>query len=144
MMYLDLDNFKNINDSLGHHIGDRVLQEISLRLRRLLPETAIIGHLSGDEYAIILQEPEHDRSGELISQQIIALINQPFDLHHFSKHLACSIGMVNYPGDGNDARILLQNADTAMYEAKKTWPKPTRQVQRRNEQRSADAAVAGN
>ncbi|MGF1732864.1 c-di-GMP phosphodiesterase [Photobacterium proteolyticum] len=118
MLYLDLDNFKNINDSLGHHIGDRVLQEISQRLRRLLPDTAIIGHLSGDEFAIILQEPEHDRSGELISQQIIALINQPFDLHHFSKHLACSIGMVTYPGDGNDARILLQNADTAMYEAK--------------------------
>ncbi|WP_299018833.1 EAL domain-containing protein [uncultured Photobacterium sp.] len=118
MIYLDLDNFKNINDSLGHHIGDRVLQEISQRLRRLLPETAIIGHLSGDEFAVILPEPEHDRAGELISQQIIALINQPFDLHHFSKHLACSIGMVSYPGDGNDARILLQNADTAMYEAK--------------------------
>ncbi|UXI00804.1 EAL domain-containing protein [Photobacterium sp. TY1-4] len=118
MLYLDLDNFKNINDSLGHHIGDRVLQEIAQRLRRLLPERAVIGHLNGDEFAVILPEPDHTRMGEQMAQQIIALINQPFDLHHFSKHLACSVGMVNYPGDGNDARILLQNADTAMYEAK--------------------------
>ncbi|MEJ2765504.1 EAL domain-containing protein [Photobacterium sp. MCCC 1A19761] len=118
MLYLDLDNFKNINDSLGHHIGDRVLQEIAQRLRRLLPERAVIGHLSGDEFAVILPEPDHTRMGDQMAQQIIALINQPFDLHHFSKHLACSVGMVNYPGDGNDARILLQNADTAMYEAK--------------------------
>ncbi|UTV27247.1 putative bifunctional diguanylate cyclase/phosphodiesterase [Photobacterium atrarenae] len=118
MLYLDLDNFKNINDSLGHHIGDRVLQEIAQRLRRLLPERAVIGHLSGDEFAVILPEPDHPRMGEQLAQQIIALINQPFDLHHFSKHLACSVGMVSYPGNGNDARLLLQNADTAMYEAK--------------------------
>ncbi|PSW18943.1 PAS domain S-box protein [Photobacterium sanctipauli] len=118
MLYLDIDNFKNINDSLGHHIGDRVLQEISQRLERLLPNNAVLGHLSGDEFAVLLPNPEHARTGELTSQQIISLINQPFDLHHFSKHLACSIGMVSYPGDGNDARILLQNADTAMYEAK--------------------------
>ncbi|OAN14196.1 c-di-GMP phosphodiesterase [Photobacterium jeanii] len=118
MLYLDIDNFKNINDSLGHHIGDRVLQEISQRLRQLLPENAVIGHLGGDEFGILLQNPEHDRIGDLISQQIIALVSQPFNLHHFSKHIACSIGLVTYPGNGNDARILLQNADTAMYEAK--------------------------
>ncbi|PSW04147.1 sensor domain-containing protein [Photobacterium lipolyticum] len=118
MLYLDIDNFKNINDSLGHHIGDRVLQEISQRLRRLLPENAILGHLGGDEFGVLIPDPEHDRTGDLISEQIIALVNQPFDLHHFSKHLACSIGMVTSPGNGNDARILLQNADTAMYEAK--------------------------
>ncbi|MGF1699648.1 EAL domain-containing protein [Photobacterium makurazakiensis] len=118
MLYLDIDNFKNINDSLGHHIGDRVLQEISQRLKQQLPENAVLGHLSGDEFGVLLPNPEHARTGDLTAQQIISLINQPFDLHHFSKHLACSIGMVSYPGDGNDARILLQNADTAMYEAK--------------------------
>ena len=118
MLYLDIDNFKNINDSLGHHIGDQVLQEISQRLSRLLPDDAIVGHLSGDEFTILIPNPEHEQQGSLIAEQVIALINQPFDLHHFSKHLACSIGMVQYPGDGNDARILLQNADTAMYEAK--------------------------
>ncbi|GAB7229485.1 bifunctional diguanylate cyclase/phosphodiesterase [Vibrio rotiferianus] len=118
VFYLDIDNFKNINDSLGHHIGDKVIQEVSARLKRLLPNQAIIGHLGGDEFGIILPEPENSRMAEVISDRIISLINQPFDLHHFSKRLACSIGSVRYPEDGQDARILLQNADTAMYEAK--------------------------
>lgn len=118
MLYLDVDNFKNINDSLGHHIGDRVLQEIAQRLLKLLPDDSVIGHLGGDEFGILLLNPEHERIGDLFSQQIIALVSQPFNLHHFSKHIACSMGMVTYPGNGNDARILLQNADTAMYEAK--------------------------
>ncbi|MGR5176684.1 sensor domain-containing protein [Vibrio parahaemolyticus] len=118
MLYLDIDNFKNINDSLGHHIGDRVIQEVSSRLKRQLPQQAVLAHLGGDEFGIILPEPENSRTVEILAEKIIGLINQPFDLHHFSKRLACSIGSVNYPSDGNDARILLQNADTAMYEAK--------------------------
>ncbi|HAS61886.1 MAG TPA: c-di-GMP phosphodiesterase [Vibrio sp.] len=118
MLYLDIDNFKNINDSLGHHIGDKVIKEVSSRLKRLLPQQAVLGHLGGDEFGLVLPEPENGRMAETLSDRIISLINQPFDLHHFSKRLACSIGSVSYPGDGNDARILLQNADTAMYEAK--------------------------
>lgn len=118
MLYLDIDNFKNINDSLGHHIGDKVIKEVSSRLKRLLPKQAVLGHLGGDEFGIILPEPENNRMAESLSERIISIINQPFDLHHFSKRLACSIGSVASPQDGNDARILLQNADTAMYEAK--------------------------
>ncbi|MCP5079218.1 MAG: EAL domain-containing protein, partial [Psychromonas sp.] len=118
MLYLDIDNFKNINDSLGHHIGDKVIKEVSSRLQRSLPSQAVLGHFSGDEFIIILPEPDSNNSADQISERIVALINQPFDLHHFSKRLSCSIGSVTYPGDGNDARILLQNADTAMYEAK--------------------------
>lgn len=118
MLYLDIDNFKNINDSLGHHIGDKVIKEVSVRLKRLLPQQAVLGHLGGDEFGLILPNPENNRMVEMLSDRIISLINQPFDLQHFSKRLSCSIGSVAYPGDGNDARILLQNADTAMYEAK--------------------------
>ena len=118
MLYIDIDNFKNINDSLGHHIGDKVLQEIAQRLQQLLPKNAIIGHLSGDEFAVVLTYPEHENSGDMIAEQIITLINKPFDLHYFSKHLTCSIGMVKSPGNSHDARIMIQNADTAMYEAK--------------------------
>ncbi|NVC64068.1 EAL domain-containing protein [Vibrio sp. 05-20-BW147] len=118
LFYLDIDNFKNINDSLGHHIGDKVILEVAARLKRLLPQHAVIGHLGGDEFGIVLPEPENNRMAELLSERIISLINQPFDLHHFSKRLACSIGSVRYPEDGQDARVLLQNADTAMYEAK--------------------------
>ncbi|CAM3496689.1 Cyclic di-GMP phosphodiesterase Gmr [Vibrio aerogenes CECT 7868] len=118
MLYLDIDNFKNINDSLGHHIGDKVIREVAFRLKRLLPPDAILGHLGADEFGLILPEPDKSRTAEMLSERIISLINQPFDLNYFSKRLACSIGSVNYPGDGCDARILLQNADTAMYEAK--------------------------
>ncbi|ENN9979972.1 EAL domain-containing protein [Vibrio vulnificus] len=118
LFYLDIDNFKNINDSLGHHIGDKVILEVAARLKRLLPQHSVIGHLGGDEFGVILPEPENNRMAELLSERIISLINQPFDLHHFSKRLACSIGSVRYPEDGQDARVLLQNADTAMYEAK--------------------------
>ena len=118
MLYIDIDNFKSINDSLGHHIGDKVLQEIAQRLQQLLPENTVIGHLSGDEFAVVLTNPEHENSGELIAEQIIALVNLPFDLRYFSKHLSCSIGMVKSPGNGHNARMMLQNADTAMYEAK--------------------------
>ncbi|KUJ00412.1 sensor domain-containing protein [Vibrio sp. MEBiC08052] len=118
MLYLDIDNFKNINDSLGHHIGDKVIREVAARLKRLLPQNAILGHLGADEFGLLLPEPEKPRSAEMLSERIIALVNQPFDLNYFSKRLACSIGSVTYPGDGSDARILLQNADTAMYEAK--------------------------
>lgn len=118
MLHLDVDNFKNINDSLGHHIGDKVLQEIASRLRRMLPESAILGHLGGDEFAILLPEIAHQEEGLRMAEQVKALIKQPFDLLHFSKYLVCSIGMVQYPGDGDNARSLLQNVDTAMYEAK--------------------------
>ncbi len=118
LFYLDIDNFKNINDSLGHHIGDKVIQEVSTRLKRLLPSQAILGHLGGDEFGVLLPEPENENTASVLSERIISLINQPFDLQHFSKRLACSIGSVRYPEDGQDARILLQNADTAMYEAK--------------------------
>ncbi len=118
LFYLDIDNFKNINDSLGHHIGDKVLQEVSTRLKRLLPSQAVLGHLGGDEFGILLPEPEDTSVADTLAERIITLINQPFDLQHFSKRLACSIGSVRYPQDGQDARILLQNADTAMYEAK--------------------------
>jgi diguanylate cyclase (GGDEF)-like protein/PAS domain S-box-containing protein len=118
LLYLDIDNFKNINDSLGHHIGDKVICEVAARLKRLMPSTATIGHLGADEFGIIIPEPDSPNLSDKLAEQIISIINQPFDLNYFSKRLSCSIGSVNYPGDGNDARILLQNADTAMYEAK--------------------------
>jgi len=118
MLYLDVDNFKNINDSLGHHIGDRVLQDIAQRLRSLLSPDTIVGHLGGDEFAIILPKPATDDAPDQLAEKVVSVISQPFELHHFSKYLACSVGLVRYPEDGKDARSLLQNADTAMYEAK--------------------------
>ncbi|MDC0612071.1 EAL domain-containing protein [Vibrio sp.] len=118
LFYLDIDNFKSINDSLGHSIGDKVIREISARLKRTVPSNAVLGHLGADEFAIILPEPEMAQLDEQLSEKIISLINQPFNLNYFSKRLACSIGTVAFPENGTDARSLLQNADTAMFEAK--------------------------
>ncbi|SIN72902.1 EAL domain-containing protein [Salinivibrio sp. ES.052] len=118
MLYLDIDNFKNINDSLGHHVGDRVLQDIAQRLRSLLSADTIIGHLGGDEFAVLLPKPATEDAPSQLAEKVVGAISQPFELHYFSKYLACSVGMVRYPEDGKDARQLLQNADTAMYEAK--------------------------
>jgi diguanylate cyclase (GGDEF)-like protein len=118
VLYLDIDNFKNVNDSLGHHVGDKVIVEVATRIKKLIPSDSIIGHFGGDEFGILFPRPINDKVADEYAEKILTEINRPFDLHHFSKRLACSIGSVIYPGDGNDARILLQNADTAMYEAK--------------------------
>lgn len=118
MLYIDLDNFKSVNDSLGHHIGDKVIREIAARLKRILPKHGVLGHLGADEFAIIWPNPEYTRAAEMLSDRVITLINQPFDLQHFSKRMSCSIGSVVYPENGANSRTLLQNADTAMFEAK--------------------------
>ncbi|MCE0493318.1 sensor domain-containing protein [Vibrio salinus] len=118
LYYIDIDNFKNINDSLGHTIGDKVIREISTRLKRTVPSDAVLGHLGADEFAVILPEPPMPEIETQLAEKIIALINEPFNLNYFSKRLACSIGTVSFPENGTDARNLLQNADTAMYEAK--------------------------
>lgn len=118
MLYIDLDNFKSVNDSLGHHIGDKVIREISNRLKRILPKHGVLGHLGADEFAIIWPNPEYAHAAEMLSDRVITLINQPFDLQYFSKRMSCSIGCVVYPDNGLNSRTLLQNADTAMFEAK--------------------------
>lgn len=118
VMYIDIDNFKNINDSLGHHVGDNVIREIATRLKRLLPPHSLLGHLGADEFALAIPTFSSSAMADSLSERIIALINQPFDLNMYSKRLACSIGSASFPSDGNDAKTLLQHADTAMFEAK--------------------------
>ena len=118
LLYLDIDNFKSINSSLGHHIGDKVLAEASARLIEFLPHHASLGHFGGDEFGILIPTPSNTCSADVWARRIISLMSTPFDLHHFSKGLSCSIGSVTYPKDGNNAQLLVQNADIAMYEAK--------------------------
>ncbi|MGL5758350.1 sensor domain-containing protein [Plesiomonas sp.] len=117
MLYLDLDNFKNINDSLGHHIGDKVLIEIAGRLRSQLPENAVLGYFGGDEFGIILPNTTKE-SAKQYGNSLIRAIQHPLDLQQMRKQLSCSIGCVSFPADGSEAHHLLQHADTAMYDAK--------------------------
>ncbi|MGL4930965.1 MAG: putative bifunctional diguanylate cyclase/phosphodiesterase, partial [Plesiomonas sp.] len=117
MLYLDLDNFKNINDSLGHHIGDKVLIEIAGRLRSQLPENAVLGYFGGDEFGIILPNTAKE-SAKQYGSSLIRAIQHPLELQQMRKQLSCSIGCVSFPADGSEAHHLLQHADTAMYDAK--------------------------
>ena len=117
LVFLDLDRFKEINDSLGHHVGDKILMELSRRLQSIKRESDMIARLGGDEFMILL--PNTDKEGAThVAQKILDITSKPY---HIEKHLLCttaSLGIALYPQDGIDLEILSQKADIAMYKAK--------------------------
>ncbi len=119
VMELDLDGFKNVNDTLGHPAGDKLLQIIARRLKEALRGEDIIARLGGDEFAIVLESIGGARDMELVAQKIIAAIAQPLELEGQLARVTVSIGIALFPGDGRDATTLLKSADTALYVAKR-------------------------
>jgi len=119
LLLVDLDHFKNINDSLGHTVGDKLLQEVANRLRGILFDKDTISRQGGDEFAVLLVDCANTSTIAIIAQRIIDALNQPFDIDNHEFHLSASIGISVYPDDGDDIDSLLQNADTALYSAKK-------------------------
>jgi diguanylate cyclase (GGDEF)-like protein/PAS domain S-box-containing protein len=119
VMYLDLDGFKNINDSLGHAVGDNVLQSVANCLVSCVRSSDTVSRLGGDEFVVLLSEIKHPSDAGITARKILAAVtaSHTFDLHHLQ--LMASIGLSTYPEDGEDAEILLKNADTAMYQGKK-------------------------
>lgn len=118
LMFLDLDRFKEINDSLGHAMGDKLLKEAAQRLRGCVREVDTVARLGGDEFVIILtgmNEPEHIDG---IAKNILAVLAQPFRLDNELAYISASIGIALYPGDARDAVTLIKSADQAMYNAK--------------------------
>ena len=119
VMILDLDNFKNINDSLGHHVGDLLLQEIATRLKQCCRSTDTVARFSGDEFMIILPELKKDgRDIVEVAQRIIHSLSEPFSIKDSEIICTVSIGITIYPDDGADVSTLMKNADLAMYRAK--------------------------
>jgi len=117
VMFLDLDNFKNINDSLGHHLGDKLLQMVSLRLLKCIREGDTIARLGGDEFTLLLQLNQAD--GVIsVTKRIQEILRPPFHIEGHELHVTTSIGISIYPLDGDDALTLLKNADTALYRSK--------------------------
>lgn len=119
VLYLDLDNFKEINDSLGHAAGDQLLKAVPRRLKSCLRESDTIARIGGDEYNILLPHANHEEDIVTIAGKIISTFQQPFMIDNHSLHISTSIGISLYPSDGADAETLLKNADAAMYIAKK-------------------------
>jgi len=118
LLFLDLDHFKNINDSLGHAIGDKVLLQVAERLRGCLHEHDTVSRQGGDEFAILLVGCNSPAMIALIAQRLIDAIAQPFPVEGQELNLSASIGIAVYPEDGSDIGQLLKSADTAMYHVK--------------------------
>lgn len=119
VLMLDLDRFKNVNDTLGHMAGDQLLVEVTQRLRSSLRETDVLARLGGDEFAIIQENQKEQSEGAIaLALRIIGLIEQPFDLGGHRISVGTSVGISFAPEHGSDAETLLQKADVALYAAK--------------------------
>lgn len=118
ILYVDLDNFKNINDGFGHQCGDDLLVELSRRLKKAIPEKSIIIRHGGDEF-VIFTHLTHDDSLLELAHNIITVISKPYDINKLNLNVGASIGIGKYPEHGNTLDMLLRAADIAMYESKK-------------------------
>jgi diguanylate cyclase (GGDEF)-like protein/PAS domain S-box-containing protein len=118
LLFLDLDNFKRINDSLGHDIGDALLKEVSERLKNSIRETDSVSRLGGDEFTVILENINHVNNVIAIAQKLVYALSQPFTIGVHTLHVSVSIGITLYPLDDAEADLLIKNADMAMYHAK--------------------------
>ena len=118
VMFLDLDRFKYINDSLGHAVGDQLLQSVAQRLKDGLRHSDTISRQGGDEFVVLLPNIEHAEDAALSADKILAALTPPHHIGEHELHIGVSIGISIYPGDGQDTETLLKSADTAMYHAK--------------------------
>jgi diguanylate cyclase (GGDEF)-like protein len=118
VLFIDLDRFKVINDSLGHDAGDMLLVEIGARLRNALRSSDVVARLGGDEFVVILEEAAERHEVERIAGELLSVLSQPLQLSGHECHTTASIGIATYPSDGADMQTLTKNADMAMYLAK--------------------------
>ncbi|HYC43073.1 MAG TPA: EAL domain-containing protein [Noviherbaspirillum sp.] len=118
VMFIDLDDFKHINDSLGHQVGDQLLQMVAARLQLCLRRGDTLARLGGDEFVLVLPSIDDDHAAALVAQKILDALRSTFYVNSHELHVGCSIGISLYPNDGEDADTLMRAADTAMYHAK--------------------------
>ncbi|MEZ0232271.1 MAG: putative bifunctional diguanylate cyclase/phosphodiesterase [Methylophilaceae bacterium] len=118
LMYLDLDKFKEVNDTLGHDVGDLLLKEAATRLLSCVRETDTVARLGGDEFTIILNNLEDSGRADDVASHILSKLAEPFHIHNELIHITTSIGITVYPNDAEEVDVLLKNADQAMYAAK--------------------------
>jgi len=118
VLFLDLDNFKRINDSLGHETGDKLLRSVALRLNACVRGSDTISRLGGDEFVVLVTEDKYAEDAVLTADKILAALAAPHAIDTHELHVTTSIGISVYPADGGDTETLIKNADTAMYHAK--------------------------
>lgn len=118
LLFIDLDRFKTINDSLGHQVGDRLLKLVAERLQECVGEDALLARLGGDEFMVMMTDPLGIEAVEVLAHSINLSISKTFELDYYKLNTTCSIGISMYPQDSLESHILLRDADTAMYSAK--------------------------
>ena len=118
VLFLDLDGFKHINDSLGHPIGDKLLQSVAKRLVDCIRGSDSVSRQGGDEFVLLLLELERAEDAAVTARRMLEAVAQPHTIDQHDLHVTASIGLSIYPDDGLDAETLIKNADTAMYQAK--------------------------
>jgi diguanylate cyclase (GGDEF)-like protein/PAS domain S-box-containing protein len=120
LMFIDLDRFKGVNDSLGHNIGDLLLQEAAVRLSQCVRETDTVSRLGGDEFTIVLPDLTHGGDVEKVAQKALDHLSEPFLISGHEIFISGSVGITTFPKDGHEIESLMRNADTAMYRAKES------------------------
>ena len=139
LLFIDLDRFKTINDTLGHHIGDEILIQVAQRIRSVSRQEDLVARIGGDEFAVIVEDLKQPEQAAGVARKLIELFNEPFALKGYRFNLSASVGITIFPSEGTDNAELLKQADVAMYAAKQRGgnrfrfylPELTRQAQQR-------------
>jgi len=118
ILFIDLDRFKNVNDTLGHHIGDELLKLVARELLARLREGDTLARLGGDEFILLLENVDGQYGASLVAEKLMTMFDQPFQVAGHELFVTCSVGISLYPNDATDLNMLIRNADVAMYQAK--------------------------
>jgi diguanylate cyclase (GGDEF)-like protein len=118
LLFIDLDRFKNINDSLGHQVGDQLLKQVGTRMLDCIRKGDTLSRLGGDEFVVTLEGLQQAEDAAQVASKIIKALSRPFDISGHTLNTSCSIGISIFPLDADDERAMMKNADTAMYHAK--------------------------
>lgn len=119
VMFLDLDKFKPVNDTLGHEVGDLLLKQVAKRLQGCVRASDTVARIGGDEFIVLLNTIDQRQDAAIVAEKMLHALCQPFEVAGHSVEISCSIGVSVYPEQGEDEKLLLINADIAMYHAKK-------------------------
>jgi len=118
LMFLDLDKFKQINDTLGHEVGDKMLKQVAARILDCMRESDTVARIGGDEFIVLLRTVEEVQDALTVAQKICSVLRQPFNVEEHDLQVSCSVGVALYPEHGSNGVELSKNADIAMYQAK--------------------------